>query len=220
MKGHDYIPQADNAFLDWSRNFIAVVEANITAWGILQPAVTVLKDLFSKYETKLLAAKAGNHGKIDVAEKNAAKQALMHEVRNFTKQHLAWNPAISEAQRELLGITVHDSVRTSIPPPQTRPEFNYKLLDIMRIQIEFKDQGSTSRAIPYGYSGAVFYYAIADEPITDYKLLVKTALMTRSPWTLELSPESQGKVLSGAVIWQNKKGEMGPWSEIQSIIVP
>ncbi|MDR0636094.1 MAG: hypothetical protein LBF87_03350 [Treponema sp.] len=220
MKGHDFIPQADNAFLAWVRNFITILLANFTAWSILEADVTALQGLFATYETKLSVATSSNRGKVDVAEKNIAKQALMHAVRAFVKQHLAWNPAVSQSQQTLLGITVHDGVRTSIPKPQTRPEFNYKVLDIMRIQIDFNDQGNASRAIPYGYSGAVFFYTTAAAPVADYELLAKTALMTHSPWILELSPDAQGKVLSGAALWQNRKGEMGPWSEIHSIIVP
>jgi hypothetical protein len=63
-------------------------------------------------------------------------------------------------------------------------------------------------------------HTVADAPVTDYALLGKTALFTRSPFVLELSPEAQGKTLSAAMVWQNDKGKIGPWSEIQSIIVP
>ncbi|MDR1399725.1 MAG: hypothetical protein LBJ41_07385 [Treponema sp.] len=220
MKGHDFIPQADEAFLAWVRNFITILLANFAAWGILEADVTVLQGLFTTYETRLTAARSGNRGKVDVSEKNIAKKALMQAIRLFVKQHLAWNPAVSQSQQKLLGITVHDDVRTPIPKPQSRPEFNFKVIDIMRIQIDFKDQGSAGRAVPYGYSGAVFFYTVADTLVTDYDVLLKTALMTHSPWILELPPDTQGKVLSGAALWQNKKGEMGPWSEIQSIVIP
>ncbi|MDR1074233.1 MAG: hypothetical protein LBL45_11275 [Treponema sp.] len=220
MKGHDFIPQADDAFLYWSRNFVNGVVANAAAWGVPQPEVTALQSLFADYETKLAAAKAGNRGKADVAEKNAAKESLMHKERMVVKLYIAWNPAVSDAQREAIGVTVHDGVRTTIPAPKTRPEFNFKVADIMRIQIDFRDQGSASRAIPYGYNGAVFCYATADAPVADYKLLVNSALLTHSPWTLNLPPEAQGKTLSGAMMWQNEKGDTGRWSEILSIIIP
>jgi hypothetical protein len=179
-----------------------------------------LKALFTDYETKLAAAKAGNHGKVDVAEKNAAKDALMRKARLITKLYIAWNPKASDALREEAGVTVHDGARTSVPVPKTRPEFNLKVLDIMRVQIEFHDQGSESRAIPYGYNGAVFCYVTGGEAVKDYAALTKSALLTHSPGTLTLPPETEGKTLSGALMWQNEKGEKGPWSEIQSIIIP
>ncbi|MDR2447343.1 MAG: hypothetical protein LBD58_08685 [Treponema sp.] len=213
-------PQADEAFLIWSRNFVALVIANAATWNIPQSEAAALQTLLADYDAKLDAAKAGNRGKADVAEKNAAKEALMHKERMVTKLYIAWNLAVSDAQREVIGATVHDGVRTSIPAPKTRPEFSFKVADIMRIQIDFRDQGSASRAIPYGCNGAVFCYTAADAPVSDYKLLVNSALLTHSPWTLNLPPEAEGKTLSGAMMWQNEKGEKGPWSEILSVIIP
>jgi hypothetical protein len=43
--------------------------------------------------------------------------------------------------------------------------------------------------------------------------------MTRSPFDLTLPPEAEGKRLSMAVRWQNKKGDLGRWSEIRQVIV-
>jgi hypothetical protein len=220
MKGHDFIPQGDEEFLAWSRNFIALIVVNMTAWGIPQAVVTLLQSLFDDYEAKLTAAKSGNHGKVDIAAKNAAKKALMHEERSVVKTYIAWNPAVSDAQKQDLGVTVYDGTRTSIPDPKTRPEFSFKVLDLMRVQIDFHDQGRPNRAIPYGYNGAVFCYITADTAITDYAALTQSVLLTRSPWTLTLPPDAEGKVLSGALMWQNEKGKKGPWSEILSVIIP
>jgi hypothetical protein len=94
------------------------------------------------------------------------------------------------------------------------------VLDIMRIEIEFHDQGSESRAVPYGYNGAVFCYGTGDKAIEDYAALTKSVLLTHSSGTLTLPPETKGKTLSGALMWQNGKGEKGPWSEIRSMIIP
>ncbi|MDR2446939.1 MAG: hypothetical protein LBD58_06565 [Treponema sp.] len=43
MKGHDVIPQADDAFPDWSRAFVMVVVANDAAWNIPQTEATALQ---------------------------------------------------------------------------------------------------------------------------------------------------------------------------------
>ncbi|MDR2783973.1 MAG: hypothetical protein LBB48_09100, partial [Treponema sp.] len=118
-----------------------------------------------------------------------------------------------------LGVPVYDDTRTTIPDPATRPEFSFKVLDLMRVQIDFRDQGSAHRAIPYGYNGAVFCYATGAAAVSDYEALTKSVLLTRSPWTLTLPPEAEGKTLSGAMMWQNGKGRKGPWSEILSVII-
>jgi hypothetical protein len=97
------------------------VERNAEVLGAPAAEVTALKALFTDYETKLAAAKSGNHGKVDVAEKNAAKDAFMHKERLVTKLYIAWNPKVSDALREEAGVTVHDGVRTSIPRPKRAP---------------------------------------------------------------------------------------------------
>ncbi|MDR1215090.1 MAG: hypothetical protein LBK25_00230 [Treponema sp.] len=220
MKGRDYILRTDEGSLAWLRNFIAVLLQHLTESGVPQAEVTALQAKFTDYETKLAKAKSGNRGKADVAEKNAAKKLAVNAARMITKLYLAWNPAVSDVLREMLGITVHDGTRTTIPVPQTRPEFSFKVIDLMRIQIDFHDQGSSHNAIPYGDSGALLFYATGDAPVVSYDSLTKTALLTHSHFIFELPPEDQGKILSAAMVWQNKKGEKGPWSEIQSIVIP
>ncbi|MDR2792066.1 MAG: hypothetical protein LBB61_00165 [Treponema sp.] len=220
MKGHDYMPQGDEEFLAWSRNFIALIVINAAAWGIPHAVVTLLQSLFDDYEAKPTIAASGNHGKADVAAKNAAKKALMHEGRSVVKTCIARNPAVSAAQKEALGVTVYGGTRTPIPAPKSRPEFSFKVLGLMRIQIDFRDQGSGHRAIPYGYNGAVFCYAATDAAVGDYECLTKSVLLTRSPWTLTLPPGAEGKVLSGALMRRNGKGRKGPWSEILPVIIP
>jgi hypothetical protein len=209
MKGHDFIPQGDDAFLDWSRNFVTLVVVNATAWEFPQSEATVLQTQLADYEAKRVVAKSGNRGKFDIAEKNTAKKKLMHTERDVTKRRLAWNPNVTSAQRKQIGVTDHDETHTPIPEPQTRPEFSFKALDLMKIRIDFHDQGSASRAIPYGDNGAVFCYTTADEPVTNYALLTQSALLTHSPWTLNLPLEAQGKRLSGALMRRNEKGERG-----------
>ncbi|MDR2793064.1 MAG: hypothetical protein LBB61_05290 [Treponema sp.] len=196
MKGKDFIPHR-------SRNFIAVIAVYFEAWDVPQADVTAPQDLFADYETKPAATKAGNRGKAGAAEKNAAKKTPMRAVRRVTKLHPAWNPAVSDAQRGPAGITVHTGTRTPIPVPKTRPEFSFKAPGLMRVQIDFRDRGGASRAVPYGYSGAVLSYTAAEAPVADYAQL----LPTHSPCPLELPPETEGKIRSGAMVRQNEKGK-------------
>jgi hypothetical protein len=43
--------------------------------------------------------------------------------------------------------------------------------------------------------------------------------MTHSPFTLRLLPEAEGRYLSSAARWQNEKGELGPWSDIEHSVI-
>ncbi|MDR0751261.1 MAG: hypothetical protein LBF12_01545, partial [Christensenellaceae bacterium] len=68
--------------------------------------------------------------------------------------------------------------------------------------------------------GAVIAYAVLDAPPADVSALIRSVLATRTPHILEFTEEERGKTVYVAICWQNEKGERGPWSEIESAIVP
>jgi hypothetical protein len=80
--------------------------------------------------------------------------------------------------------------------------------------------GSTSKAKPYGTNGAVIAYAVLNAPPTNPDALTHTVLATRTPHILEFTEEERGKTVYVTICWQNEKGQRGPWSEIESAIVP
>jgi hypothetical protein len=45
-------------------------------------------------------------------------------------------------------------------------------------------------------------------------------LRTRTPHVLEFTEPQRGQTVYLALRWQNEKGEKGPWSEIQSTVIP
>ena len=80
--------------------------------------------------------------------------------------------------------------------------------------------GSNSKAKPYGTTGAIIACAVLDAPPAHPGALTRSILATRTPYILEFTEEERGKTVFIAICWQNKKGERGPWSEIESAIVP
>jgi len=215
-----FIPNRDEDFLDWSANLIAVSTANKTAWQIPDTALAALTPLHNAFDTALTAAKAPNHGKIDTQVKNDARDTLEHTERRFVNGHIRYNDNVPPAGKIQAGVPLPDDVPTPVGEPKTRPEFSLRVVDILRIRVDFRDQGSASAARLRGMNGALLCYAVADGPVTDYEALVKTKLLTDTPATLELPPGSEGKTLSCAMRWQSDRGVLGPWSEIQSIIIP
>jgi hypothetical protein len=66
-----------------------------------------------------------------------------------------------------MGIPEKDTTCTPIATPKTRPEFSIAVKDIRRLSIHFRDQGSASKARPYGMNGAVISWAVLDAPPPD-----------------------------------------------------
>jgi hypothetical protein len=215
----DYIPHKDSELAAWSANFASQVSLNAPAWGILPREVTDLQTAADTFATLHAQADSPAKTSIIVAEKNAARDALVEKIRALAGFRLK-NPVITDAQRVALGLHVHDTTPTTIPVPKTRPELDIDVLDFRRLKVVFRDMGSKSSAKPYGVNGAVIIYAVLDAPPADVSALTRSVLATRTPHVLEFTTEERGKTVYVAICWQNEKGEKGPWSEIESAIVP
>jgi hypothetical protein len=215
----DYIPQRDSELVAWSANFTAGVAVNASTWGIPPDEVANLQTADAAFATLHAQADSPAKNAIIVAEKNTAREVLKEKIRELAGFWLK-NPIITDAQRIALGLHVHDTTPSNIPAPKSRPELDIDVLDFRRLKVLFHDMGSDSKAKPYGVNGAVVAYAVLDAPPADPAALTRTALATRTPYILEFTEEERGKMVYVAICWQNEKGEKGPWSEIESAIVP
>jgi hypothetical protein len=119
-----------------------------------------------------------------------------------------------------MGIPNKDTTRSPIGKPPTTPVFTIIINGIRRVIIAFHDEGTTSRAIPYGMNGAVISWKVSDTPITDPKLLDHTELATKSPHTRHFGEEDRGKTVYIAMQWQNESGVRGDYGEVLSAIIP
>ncbi|MDR0768561.1 MAG: hypothetical protein LBE71_01440 [Dysgonamonadaceae bacterium] len=215
----DYIPRKDSELIAWSANFTAQIVANAGAWNIPAGEITPLQTANANFAT--LHAKADSPAKtsIIIAEKNTARKTLIAKIRGLVGFRLK-NPVITDAQRIALGLHVRNTTPSPIPAPTTRPELNIDLLDFRRLKVIFHDQDHDRKAKPYGVTGAVIIYAVLDAPPAAHSALTRNVLATRTPYILEFTEEERRKTVYVAICWQNKKGQRGPWSEIESAIVP
>lgn len=153
--------------------------------------------------------------------KDAAMKNAKRAMRAFANSSVRYNPNMRDADKKALGVPVRDPINTIIQAPATRAMIGeLKALGGFRIEIRFHDEETPARkALPYGCNGCLLNYVYGDEPVTDYDALIKTELMTRSPYPLNLNPDSGHKYLSCATRWQNNRGELGPWSDIVTVFI-
>jgi hypothetical protein len=88
------------------------------------------------------------------------------------------------------------------------------------ISVAFVNRDTGKSIIPYFLTGAVIYYIISDTPVVDQNDLAHSRLASRSPFELIFSPGDRSKTVYLAARWQNRRGELGPWSEIVAAIIP
>ena len=99
-------------------------------------------------------------------------------------------------------------------------EFELILRHIGEIVINFWGKGSTSKAKPNGYDGVVIIWDVLDTPPEGPDCLNRHTLASRTPYALHLAESERGKTVYIAVCWQNARGNIGQWSEIQNAVIP
>jgi hypothetical protein len=195
-------------------------------WTHIPPAeVTTLNAAFADWYVYYSKIKAP-HTPADTAAVKAAYTRSKKVLSRFIQVWFRGFPDIVTAQDLAnMGIPPLDTTRTPIGKPPTRPVFNIEVRDTRLLAIHFQDQGSESKAIPYGLNGAVVSSGIFDAPPAGPELLISgeagsTELATRTPFLLRFKEEHRGKTVYIALQWQNESGDRGDYTEIQSAIVP
>jgi hypothetical protein len=215
----DYIPSKESEFVLWSDNFCEHIAENAAAWGITEKEVKDLQTAVNSFTKLLMIVASPARNSVIVAEKDAARKTLIAKIRALVNFQLK-NPVITNAQRIAMGLRPRKTGRTRISVSNIRPEIRIHVVDFRILKIFFHDAISGRKAKPYGIIGAVLAFAVLDTPPANCDDLTNKALATRSPYVLEFSKKDRGKTVYMAICWQNKRGEMGPWSEIISAVIP
>ena len=99
-------------------------------------------------------------------------------------------------------------------------EFEIKLRGIRELEIRFWIKGASHRAKPDGYDGAVIIWDVLGAKPARPDELNRHTLASRTPHILRFDETERGKTVYIALAWQNDRGYIGQWSEIESAIVP
>jgi hypothetical protein len=222
-EGEDMVPDSDEKFDAKYKKYCQIVTQKTSGsspeWTHVPAArVTELNNGYAAWYTAYSKLRTA-HTSADVWAKNEAKTEGGHIWRDFNNEFVRYSRQVSAQDKIDLGNNPPNPP-SPIPDPPTRPEFIIKILDIMRLAIHFWDQGSTSKAKPYGIDGAVIYWAILDHVPSGIEELINSVLATRTPHILEFTEHDRGKTVYIAMRWQNEKGHKGPASEILSAIIP
>jgi hypothetical protein len=192
----------------------------LTVFNVQQEALTPIQTLLTAYETAFEAAQNPNRGKVDVLQKDETRDALKAAIRPFVKAYLAFNPAVSDVDKESMGLPLHDSTRTPTPPPSTIPEAEIDSSIIRQLTIHFKDNGSEKRGKPAGVHGVEIVWDITETAPATMDEFKNSAFDTASPYTFTFDESQRGKKVFFCLRWENARGEKGPWSEIYNAIIP
>ncbi|MDR0411610.1 MAG: hypothetical protein LBH75_06520 [Treponema sp.] len=220
----DFISAGDAEFNGKFRVLVAYVVEKTSgaspAWThIPRIALDGLERQYALWQTAYKRV-LGPHTSVDTEAKNQARRETAAFIRPFIGQYLKF-PPVTDEDRVAMGVHNRKKRSAFIPAPHTRPIItDLYTLGGGRVKIRFSDETtSNSRAIPHGMNGCLFFFTIGPERVRDCAALTQIKLLTRSPYTLIFPPSMQVNFLSCAVRWQNRRGVIGPLSDVYHTVI-
>jgi hypothetical protein len=218
----NYIPNKDREFLVWISNLLQYLMARVTKFKYPQDDYDLLDGERNTYAQKLdVSESPATRTPVNVKSKNIAKRVLEKHIRKSVKSYLIDNPLLTEDDLTMLGLPVHKTTRTPAPVAGTAPDFDINSNTICHLIIHFFEKdGDHKKAKPAGQHGVEIRWMISDVPMVDANEFTHSSFDTHTPLDLEFSGHDRGKTVYLAARWENTRGLKGPWSPIQSTIIP
>jgi hypothetical protein len=151
-----------------------------------------------------------------------SQKTLTSNYRRLYTGFLKSNPLVTDEDLVRMGLPKRNTERTPVPVPTTWPESHVDTSTQRRIVIHFFDSTDPhKKSKPEGVHGAEIRWQVFDaQQVVTMENLIESSFDTKTPFTLDFKEEQRGKILYYALRWENTRGEKGPFSLIQNIIIP
>jgi hypothetical protein len=216
----DFFPKRDANLLEWLKNFSSVLSEHSEAWGIPVSAASGLATKVAAYEAAYEAAIGENGTKALILEKNEKRDTLKADVRNMKNKHIDYNDAITDPDRERLGLSIRDRKPTPKPRPASRPVLEVLPTNNRQHTGTAINQATRKKTKPEDAYGVRYVWEIRDTPPANADDLRHSTFRRKVSEVFNFSEEDRGKKVFYAACYENAKGEGGPWSDIVEAIIP
>jgi hypothetical protein len=208
------MPRSEAEFVKFAEVFTEAAEDLADLLGIPADVVAKEKELYAAYKTAYTVCESPNAGRIDREDRKEKRVALEAAVRRIKNAYIDGDPrgVVTNEIRMRFGLPPRDAIHTPVETPSETPPFTLESGGYLQVTVSHP-------AKPPRYNGAVLFYRVSEEPIASHKELASSKLLTRIKETLVFEDSDRLKTLYAALCWENEKGDLGPPSPIQSIII-
>lgn len=216
----DYLPDKDAELIAWLTNFVTYANANLAPLGLVAGDMTPITTNQTAFSTAFNAnITAQNAAEAARAAKDTTRTTLETVVRTLVRK-IQGTPAVTNAQRQALGISERGTERTPVGVPDSSPILSVDTSERLMHTIGFADSKTpTTKAKPHGVVGCQIWIYIGATPSkipSEYHFLITDR---KTPYRYDFEGEDGGKTAHYMGRWENTKGETGPWSEIVSATI-
>jgi hypothetical protein len=216
----DFFPKREADLLEWLKNFGVVIAENAVAWAVPPGTASGLTAQITAYEAAYEAAKGENGTKALIVEKNEKRDALKSEVRNVKNKYIDYNDAVTDPDRERLGLPLRDRKPTPKPRPASRPTLEVLPTNNRQHTATAINQATGKKTKPDDAYGVRYVWEIRDTAPTNAGDLRSSVFHRKVVEVFDYTEEDRGKKVFYAACYENAKGEAGPWSDIVEAIIP
>jgi hypothetical protein len=203
------------------------VSTNVTRMGLTGASSWISTEFTPKLNNMNTAFNAwlneATRTSVIIANLSDAEKAFVPAYRKLYTGFLRDNPLVTDADLLNMGLPKHSSgERHPAPVPTTVPEYELRLPAPAVIELIYYSTTSEGKrhSKPEGVHGVEVRSAILSEPPAGWDALTESSFDTASPITFTFAGEQRGQRFYFALRWENTRGDKGPWSEINSAVIP
>ena len=214
----NYIPQSLDGYLKFVSVLIEKVKENQGIWThIPSNDIKYLEKTYEDFREYYEITK-GPCTSVDRHERNRRKKENEKVLRKLVKFHLHQEP-VTDKDRDEMSIPNPKTTRTKHTEVKALLSFGITIKGTNNVIVHFREAGSTREAKPAGCNGLI-KYVIKDSAPQSNEDFTHSKLATRTPFTLEFPNEFSGRRIWIIMCWQNARGILGRWTEMQTAIIP
>lgn len=215
-----YIPSRDGLLTTWSNNFSTLISATPTAYGLVAGDATAYAALNTAYiNAYALALNSPTRGPSSIVTKDTAKANVIARARQLADIIQA-NPAVTDTQKQDLGLTVRKTNRTPTPAPTTSPQLSIIAATPLQHTLRMVDQLTPSaRLKPFGAIELALLVYIGTVPPVPGASPTFQQGFTKNPIGVNFSGADVGKTAYYVGNWKTRTGLLGPISNMVSCVI-
>jgi hypothetical protein len=216
----DFVPEADAIFNGWQGILMTNIVAKAPELNIPPAELSALRALQARWnDAYAVAENPATRTKGAVKEKQEVRNAYEADLRKVIKAYITYNLAVTDKEREDMGLPVHDTKPSPAPAITSRPGLEVRFPEIQKHLLVVQDSELKSHAKPAHVAGFEIWRKVGDPaPVkeSDWQLVVQAP---HSPYELTYSDELSTVRVYYRVRWINTRGVPGPWSETVSAVI-
>ncbi len=218
--GKDYIPRTQSQFFVWQDDFYNRVNEKLNSFKIDAAKLKDVTAAKSKYEQAFeRASNAESANRADRVERNVRETAYRTEIRKFVNENIRYNSAVSDYDRQYLGLTVADTIPTPVTIPTTHPVIEVDFSETRVHTLHLKDEGKSGKSKPAGVRNAEVWAKVGGEPPVDDSEMMLCGTTSDGKLRLTYPAGQVGMRVYYQSRWINTRSQAGAFGSVVSAVI-